>query len=305
MATTLETLLVQIRDGTADPATLGRARALVQVDERIPPELRGEVLCEPAEAETDAVGLLAMLGADDDLGLAAAVREEAGAFLAIEIPDLVFDTDDGWEPIGVALREGLVAEADGFEIADAVVRRLPMAGFSWGPVLADAVAAEGGSPDLTEAVFGALEQTFVPVSGAIAAEAGEIDVVAAVMAALAADLPLAAAAPVADAVRAEAGSVDVVAAVMAVVDPVPTALPRASNNNRGWSFGLVVMAAVALLTVSVGRLVTPLVGVPESGLMFAHAGDVVVEDLSYADNVQVFQTEGDQGAVILWLDEEA
>jgi hypothetical protein len=223
--------------------------------------------------------------------------------------------DDGWEPIGQVLREGLLAEADGFEIADAVVRRLPMAGFSWGPVLADAVAAEGGSPDVTEAVFGTLEQTLAPVGRAVAAEAGEIDVVAAVMAALAADLPLVGSPPVADAVRAEAGSIDVVAAVMAVVDPVPTALPKAANNgafpgaspgnNRGWSFGLVVMAAVVLLTVAVGRLATPLVGTPESGLMFAHAGDIVVEDLSYADNVQVFQTEGDQGAVILWLDEEA
>ena len=40
-------------------------------------------------------------------------------------------------------------------------------------------------------------------------------------------------------------------------------------------------------------------------MLFAHAGEVVVEDLSYGDDVQVLQTEGDEGAVILWVDEEA
>lgn len=298
MANTLEILLGQLRDRTADPAALERARALVQVDERIPPELRGEVLCDPAEAETDAVGLLALLGADDEPGLiAAAVREESGPFAA--------DVDDNWEPIGQALREGLVAEAAGFEIADVVVRRLPMAGFSWGPILAEAVAVEAGSADLADDVLATLDlQRLAPLASALAAEAGQIDVVGAVMAALAGELPLTGA-PVGDAVRAEAGTVDIVPAVMAVVDPTPVKLPKASNNNRGWSFGLVVMAAVALLTIAVGRLATPLGSVVDSGLMFANAGDVVVEDLSYADNVQVFQTEGDQGAVILWLDEEA
>ena len=42
--------------------------------------------------------------------------------------------------------------------------------------------------------------------------------------------------------------------------------------------------------------------VPE--LVFASASDVVVEDLSFGDGVQVFQTEGDDGALVLWIEEE-
>ena len=40
-------------------------------------------------------------------------------------------------------------------------------------------------------------------------------------------------------------------------------------------------------------------------MRFAMAAEVIVEDLSYSDTVQVMQTEGDEGALIIWLDEEA
>ena len=40
-------------------------------------------------------------------------------------------------------------------------------------------------------------------------------------------------------------------------------------------------------------------------LQFAAAGEVVVHELEYSENVQVFQVEGDEGAMILWVDEEA
>lgn len=309
MANTLETLLSQIRDGTAGPADLERARVLVQVDERIPPDLRDEVLRDPADAEADAVGLLAILGVEDSLfgDIAAAVHEESGLFVpgAFEPIEVDLSLDDAWEPLGRALSEGLVAEADGVEIADIVMRRLPITGFAWGPVLVDAVAHEAGPSDVADDVFVTLGLAeSAPVASAIAAEAGEIDIVGAVMAALAAELPLVVS-PVAEAVRAEAGTVNVVPAVMGIVVPDPARLPRPANDNRGWAFGAVVLAATALLAIAVGRLATPLSGVVDAGLLFARAGDVVVEDLSYADNVQVFQTEGDQGAVILWLDEEA
>jgi hypothetical protein len=39
--------------------------------------------------------------------------------------------------------------------------------------------------------------------------------------------------------------------------------------------------------------------------MFASADEVVVEELDYGADVTVFQAEGDEGAVIIWVDEEA
>ena len=69
--------------------------------------------------------------------------------------------------------------------------------------------------------------------------------------------------------------------------------------------GLVALAAAALVGVVIGRMANPLVGGESDLMLFAQAGDVVVEDLSYGDSVQVFQFEGEQGAVILWVDEGA
>ena len=38
-------------------------------------------------------------------------------------------------------------------------------------------------------------------------------------------------------------------------------------------------------------------------LEFAAAGELVVEDLEYAADVTVMQAEGDEGAVILWMED--
>ncbi|MBT3222377.1 MAG: hypothetical protein HN348_25165 [Proteobacteria bacterium] len=44
---------------------------------------------------------------------------------------------------------------------------------------------------------------------------------------------------------------------------------------------------------------------PNKNLRFASSSEIVVHDLEYGDNIQVFQAEGDEGAMILWVEEEA
>lgn len=330
--THLEQLLIRLRDGvTASPADLERAAALVRSDERIPAELREIVFADPEEAAADAAGVLALLGADD-LGelIASAILAEAGPLFPEDLPgdipgDLVGDIvaaiatvpdgapdaveapDDDWAPIGLALAEGLRREAEGFEIADAVMRHVPLADFGWGPVLADAVSTEAGTVDVAGGVLAALDRREMPVAAAVWAEAGTVDVADAVMSALGI-APAMPAGSLAAAVRAEAGTVDVTEAVMSLVAPPRRAaggLP-AANNHSAWAYRGLALAAAALLTIVVGRSVIPgAAPAPSEVLVFAQAGDVVVEDLSYGDDVVVLQTAGDQEAVILWLDEEA
>jgi hypothetical protein len=159
------------------------------------------------------------------------------------------------------------------------------------------------------AVVDHLELQVAPVAAAVVAEAGEIDVVSAVFAELGlAELP------VAEAVAAEAGEVgalDVPGLAPAVVQPAP-AVPAPAN--RGWAVGALVMAAVALLVFAMAQMPG---GTPESveiagtrapapqmaEIVFAAAGDVIVEDLDYADDVVVMQAEGEEGAVILWMED--
>lgn len=320
--TTLETLLMQLRDGPPDPSALARARALLVGDARIPEDVREIALTDPAEATEDAVGLLAVLGLDElGLGLADALREELEAPAD---PDL----DDEWAPIGLALRDGLVAEAAGVEVAGAVLRRLRLADFAWGPVLADAVQAEAGVFDVADAVLAAVGGAEAPVAAAVRAEAGEIDGIELTVA-RALELEVL---PVREALLAEAGTApDVTDAVMDRIGaadamraaaksmPAGGAAPSRSSvgapvdvpppANDGWGFrqlrrwgvGLAV-AAAALLSVVVAWQST---GGSDESLVFAQAGDVVIEDLSTGDNVSVVQLEGDDGAVILWVDEEA
>jgi hypothetical protein len=299
--TTLESLLVAIRDGTAGPEVLSRARELASADERIPAELRSEVLLDPEEAASDAAGLLAVLGADDlgDLILSAVMEEIAltapqSQAEPLDPADLEFE--DAWTPIGAALREGLLEEARNFEIADVVMRRVPVVDFPWGPLLAEAVANEAGMADVAQQVLGGLGRPeLAPVAAAVRAEAGPVELAGSVMSALGHAEPL----PVAEAVRAYAGRVDVVDRVMLLVAPQE----RLVAANHRWVYASLLVAAITLLVVVTGRLVTP-VGGPEM-LQFARASEVIVEDLNYANDVQLMVLEGDEGAVIIWFDEEA
>lgn len=296
--TTLETLLVAIRDGTAPPDALDRARKLAERDARIPEDLRDVVLIEPSEASSDAAGLLAVLGADD-IGeiLSAALLEESG--LAPQAPEVADpDLDDEWAPIGAALREGLLAEAEGVEVVDAVMRRIPLRDFPWGPVLAGAVTNEAGSADVAPEVLSLLPFAEAPpVAAAVRAAAGRVEIADSVMQSLGLSRPL----PIAEAVRASAGSIDITARVMLQI--LPEAHTPAPANRR-YAFVSLLLAAVALLVVvATGRLAGS--GLSGETLRFARASEVIVEDLNYANDVQVMVIEGDDGAVILWFDEEA
>lgn len=126
----------------------------------------------------------------------------------------------------------------------------------------------------------------------------------------------------AEAVHHEAGEIDVIEAVQREIGKAPPrSMPLAEipmeslpppANRRTWGLGGLVLAAAALLAVFVGPLAGWLPGgdgadgmLLPSGMTFASAQEVVVEDLQYADSVQVFQTEGEGGAVIIWFDEGA
>ena len=106
-------------------------------------------------------------------------------------------------------------------------------------------------------------------------------------------------------------------------------IPVPANSRRWAAWGAVaVLAAAVMLAVlfqngigsspsAVGPTVAEnddpfVVGEPEipvrtldDDLKFASSEEVVVHDLQYGENVQVMQVDGDEGAVILWVDEEA
>lgn len=332
MSDTLDNLLVRLKDGIATLAELERARALVRSDERVPDDLRDVVFVEASEIEVDATALLAVLG-HDDLGamLVDAVMDEIAAapsFVGEEI------ADEGWDEIAAALREGLEEEASlGVDVAEAVMRRLPAADFARAALVAPAITAEAGEVDLSDAVLAGLGLTTIPVAEAVRAEAGPVDLAGAVAEEIglqgfalaeavwseagSVDVADAVASAlsferssVADAVRAEAGKVDVVADVMSAIGvwrataaPVESVAAPA-NQVRGGRFGLAgfALAAVALLSVVVGRLAVPVTG--GSDLVFASAGEVQIDNLQVGTDVQVMQFEGDGGAVILWLETE-
>lgn len=311
MTRTFEILLLRLRDGDVRPGDLEHARALAAADDRVPPELRGEVFRSVTELEADAAGILAVLGLDDLGGILAegigAEVAELDAAAALAVPDAA------WTALAAVLVEGIAAEAAGVDLAEDVVRRLPVAAFAHGGLVGSAVAGEAGVVELAGEVAAVIGAPSVPVADAVRALAGTVDVVDGVLAAIGAPVV-----DVAAAVRAEAGPVDVVADVMAAVGawrtdaaPVEVRAAAAPANGSRWSFAGFALAASLLVSVVVSRYESPVVDpVPvvstaHGAAVFAHAGEVVIEDLQYDAGVQVIQTEGEDGAVILWVDEEA
>lgn len=278
----LEDELVTIRDGTADSAALTRVRALVATDGRIPAELHDGLFDDdPAD---DAAALLAILGVDDGFGaaLAAAIRDHAG--------DVEIDLASLELPLGIP-------------VADAVT------------------CAAGPAPEVWPAVARALDvRVEAPLATAIRAAAGPAPVLwAAIAPAIGATDEL----PIAAAVRAAAGEMSSVwPAVSAAIRPVavpgpekaiPSSLgvaprlPRAANST--WSLrGLALVAAAAMVSVAVWRWPDPTSAIaPQeivaSSMVFANTEDTQVVDLSYGEEVTVVQVEGDQGALILWVED--
>lgn len=162
----------------------------------------------------------------------------------------------------------------------------------------DAFAVEADVADDVMAALG-LERS-LPIAEAVASEAGTIDVAGRVMAELGAAIhPIrdAASAPRRDA--ASAPRRGAASAPRPVALPVP--LPFVANNARGFRWAAVALAAAALFALILGRGERS--AEETEPLVFAQAGDVVVEDLTYAEGVQVVQLEGADGAVILWVDD--
>lgn len=296
MPETLKTLIQRIEDGTATAAELDQARAMLDAF------AWSEVL--PTEAEVSLAMALAVEAAEIDV---------SGAVLA--------DIGAAVDPIGDAVRDA----AGTVDIVAGVMAQLDEQGAL--PV-SEALVDEAGAFDAAAAVLAALDlDAGVPVARAVLDEAGGVDVVAGVMAELEADL-----APVGQAVHDAAGDIDIADAVMASL-AAPSAMPAAvgeapkvgvaANNTTRWFAAMLAAAMVALVLGLGGYLgggpAAPSTGVvniasgdgdtdalPEMApeLMFASASEVQIEDLSFGDDVVVFQDEGDDGALILWVDEE-
>ena len=289
MADTLQTLIQRIEDGSATAAELEQVRALL-----------------------DAF-------AWSDVSLASALADEAAG---IDITGAVLDE------LGVEIEpiaDAVIETAGAVDVADAVMAAL---GDGDSLPMTAAIHDEAGAFDAAASILAALElDSGAPVAEAVRDEAGRVEIVAGVMASIEAEV-----APVGQAVRDEAGVIDIADAVMASLAApaaMPTAVttapstPVAANNTARWLVGMLAAAMVAMVLGLGGYLggVTSTAGsggmqiaatdgdtdvlpgmVPE--LAFASASEVQIEDLSFGDDVVVFQDEGDDGALILWVDEE-
>lgn len=176
MAGKIENLLRQLRDGATTEADVARALALLRDDGRVPEELLDGLFVD--DVAGDAAGMLAVLGADD--------------------------------LFGAALRDAVISEAhvvDGASSTafDEIAAALAVP-WAEGPLLADAIAAEGGDVDLAASVIAALGGRDLPVGPAVGHAAGLVEVVGSVLGALELGDDLDGSL-VAAAVRAEAGSV--------------------------------------------------------------------------------------------------
>lgn len=323
MNDSIHILLQRILEGVASPDEVAQARERVAGDARLPEDLRAEALTVESEWAADAAGLMVLLSEEDAWGSALrdAVSLEAG-------PMPVGTERPPWEGQGLdgRIHEALVADRGTVDVTEAVMGRVSREATGWvhGPVLGEATRFEGGRVDVAEQVMDQCgDASAVPLADAVRSLAGSVDLADQVAAKLGLDEGL----PIAEAVRAEAGQVDVVEAVQAAIassavwtsEGTPeAAAPTGRAANRGFSAwaGLASVAAAAVLAVGlwagnapsevqvVASSVTPQkLQIPE--MRFASASEVVVEDLSYSDTVQVMQTEGDEGALIIWLDEEA
>jgi hypothetical protein len=128
-----------------------------------------------------------------------------------------------------------------------------------------------------------------------------------------------------DAVRAAAGPAPdvwpaVAAALQERASPMPSSLgvePPAiapANTLRAWTRGWALAAAAVVVGVLVWRptgssepvepdAVTIAAAEEAPSLVFASAQETQVVDLSYDAKVNVIQVEGDEGALILWVDD--
>jgi hypothetical protein len=312
MHDTLLSLLRTLRLEGGASGALGPARAALAVDPRVPAELR-DALDDPHEAAEVAEALLAMLGEGDSLTamIAEAVRVEAGE-LAPAPAEIEASLREPFPwPVGEAVR----AEAGAVSLAEGVLAGLDPA---WASAMLDnalspaahAVAARRLRDDAeARAQLTAWAALGRQVRAAVRAEAGEVGSIwggVATTLGIEAE-PVDLSFPLREAIASEAGRVDVADAVMArvrraSVGPIAP-VPRSANS--GWAWGGLALAAAVLLAVFAPRAPLDRQGAATE-LHFATAGEIVVEDLSYAENasVQVIQHGAESEPLIIWVQEE-
>ena len=130
----LDSLLMRIRDKEASNEDVRRARELVQIDERLPEELREIALVE--DIREDAVALLAVLGHDDGFGAL------VGEALLSEVVESSVESNTE------------VHEAQVVDLAEAMEEELARP-FPW--PLAEALQADAGRVEVVDAVLESLE----------------------------------------------------------------------------------------------------------------------------------------------------
>lgn len=295
--TTLDSLLLQIKEGDTSDKVLSLAQALLASEERLPSDLRAESLSDDPVAT--AVALLGLLGHDDGFGLA---LSEALAFelredVLNDSPEVVygrFGADSEYESLSVTADMVAEVESDGLPIVEAVL-------------------AESGHCEVVVDVMGTLGLSQnIPLALAIAELAGPIDVSSQVMDRLGFSRI-----PIIEAIQDEAGLIDVVVPVMkqvrqnAVFPGLVIAHPEPANSRWMYVSGLAVAAAALLSIVTLPMLREGDGGeeLMASGFQFASASEIVVNDLIYDKEafVQVIQDTDEQGgqALIIWIDDEA
>ena len=308
MSDRLHMLLIAIREGTAPEGAFAEARELLLGDVRVPDDLKEEALTAPSEREADAAALLAILGLDDDLSgvLRGAVAHEAGEM------ESVFASAPWEESERRVLAESVEASSGSVDVAEHVLGRVDREGSDWvyGPTLSAAVKDEAGqSPVSVGQILASCGlQEELRVADAIRDGAGSVDVSADVVEALSFQSAI----PVAAAIRSECGQVDVLDSVMRELSPLQPSVVELATvpapANRSWGAWVSAAVAAAVLLAVGPNMMGWNAGTSDvrvDPLRFAMAAEVIVEDLSYSDTVQVMQTEGDEGALIIWLDEEA
>jgi hypothetical protein len=295
---TLESLLFRIRDGAATGDDIALARELVQADPRLPDELKEVVDFE--EAESDAVGLLAVLGADSLFG--DVLREGMQAELAAPEPDhsatrRAVGASDARESVG----EDALSPAD---------RQWLDADWPLGNDIAAAVAYEAGEVEVLQAVFletGLAEQDdawLAPIADAVHFEAGPVDVVGAVLqTAGLEDVQI----PLAQAIAAEGGSVELADDVLARCGLSSTTLPIAAAI-AGEAGQVEVSTLIADIEAELTELRLPLAAAVASeagsvevvGAVFAELG---LEEVSFGLVAEAVRAEA--GTVDVWPELEA
>ena len=284
-----------LRDAVLDEAGIMEEAGLDDGWQQISDALR-EGLQDEALGVEVVDEVFARLGIESQPPVAESIRFEAGV---AELSASVCAEVDAAAPLDFAA--ALFAEAGQIDVADVVMAAI---GAEKDLQLSHAVAEEAGDIDLADAIMSELGVEALGLAEAATAEAGTIDIANAVMARLGEQaLPLTAA------VRDEAGSIDIADAVMLRIRRDARApieeLPQPANSRRwAWATVATLVAAAALLFVVRGVMFSPVVEA-EKELRFASSAEIVVHDLEYGDNIQVFQAEGDEGAMILWVEEGA